>query len=184
MSAAVMLCLARATVFAVVCLGLGVLGHLLGGGSVSPHVAVLAAGIALAAALPVTGRERGMAVVLPLLAGVQAVLHVVFSTAPLITPLAGTAGTHAHSELVPGLGMVVTHGWAMVLSALWLSRGEAALWATLRRLAVRLLPVVFVLLAHPPPRLGRARDRAPAPRRPAPLRHTVIGRAPPRFTAA
>ncbi|GII83470.1 hypothetical protein Ssi03_14600 [Sphaerisporangium siamense] len=177
MTAGLTLRLARAVAFAVVCLGLSAVGHLAGGGTVSPRTAVLGAVVALAAALPATGRERGTGAVLALLTGAQAALHVLFSTAPLLPPLAEATG-HTHAKLVPDLGMALTHGWAIVMTALWLSRGEAALWAMLRRLAVRLLTMP---LADPPvsPRDRRIPVSTPSSLRSAALRHVVIGRAPP-----
>jgi hypothetical protein len=34
--------------------------------------------------------------------------------------------------VVPGVGMLAAHGLATVMTALWLARGEAALWSLLR----------------------------------------------------
>ncbi|WP_424533472.1 MFS transporter [Sphaerisporangium viridialbum] len=171
--------LARAAAFAVVCLVLGVVAHVAGGGTVSGRAAVFGLVVASLVVLPATGRERGMSVILPLLAGVQVALHLLFSTAPVLEPLVEVGG-HVHTGLVPGVGMLVTHGWAVGLTALWLSRGEAALWAVLRRLAVRLrLLVIFVSGRYGPPRTGHAGSPAPAIPRSALLRHAVSGRAPP-----
>ncbi|MEU9836546.1 hypothetical protein AB0D67_33850 [Streptosporangium sp. NPDC048047] len=90
------------------------------------------------------------------------------------------AGMAGHSGLLPGLAMLVTHGWAIGLTALWLTRGEALLWAVLRRLGARFAPV---LTAEPspvpwkPPGTPR-RDDSAVPRR-SPLRHAVSRRGPP-----
>ncbi|MEU6717378.1 MFS transporter [Nonomuraea sp. NPDC046802] len=147
MTASLMFRLARAAVFAVVCLGLSVLAHLLGGGSVAGPV--MAAGLLLAfgAAAAAAGRERSLAVILPLLAGMQVVLHVLFSLSH--APVAHAALGHAHQGLAPGAGMLVAHAGAAGLIALWLARGEAALWGLLHRLAVRLCRVLLVVFPHP-----------------------------------
>ncbi|GGL50801.1 MFS transporter [Planomonospora parontospora] len=169
--------LARAAVFTAVCLGLGVAAHLFAGGPVSAPGAVGGTALAFAAALAAAGRERSAAVILPLLAGLQAALHLLFSLTHAVPP-AEAAGQHAHSGLLPGLGMLVMHGWAVGLTALWLARGEAALWALLRRLPVRLR----LLLAHAVPDLTpffAVPATEPAPPRPALLRHAVRRRGPP-----
>ncbi|MFC4110998.1 MFS transporter [Nonomuraea zeae] len=163
-----------------VCLGLGMAAHLLGGAAVAPPAALGALGLACAAAFPLSGRERPLAVILPLLAAVQVVMHLLFSLSHAASPqeLAG----HLHSGLVPGLGMLVTHGWAIGLTALWLARGEAALWALLRRLAVRLLVIWLPLLTTPfSTPLWTAEPRA---LRPAVLRHVVSRRGPPGIAIA
>ncbi|GAB2960223.1 MFS transporter [Nonomuraea fastidiosa] len=179
--------LARTAVFAAVCLGLGVAAHMLGGASVPPAAGVWAFGLSFAAAYPLAGRERSLTVILPLLAGLQVLLHLMFSLSHAVLAPDGPAApqlmaAHLHSGLVPNLGMLITHGWAVALTALWLARGEAALWALLRRLAVRLLVLWLPLLVTPfstplcttePPIL-----------RSAVLRHVVSRRGPPRAVAA
>lgn len=169
MTASLSFRLARATVFAVVCVGLSVAAHHVGGGSVSAPV--LAGGLLLTfcAALAASGRERPPLVVLPLLGGLQAALHVLFSLshAPAAQMAGGQmAGVHmagghlltghavagyiaggpGQMGLVPSGGMLVAHCWAAVLVGLWLARGEAALWGVVRRMAVRLCRVVLVQL--------------------------------------
>ncbi|MFI6737751.1 MFS transporter [Nonomuraea sp. NPDC050451] len=139
--------LARAAVFAVVCVALGVLAHLFGGGSVAGPV--MAGGLLLAfgAAAVASGRERPLAVILPLLAGLQVVLHVLFSLSH--TPAVHAGLGHAHAGLAPSAGMLVAHAGATGLIALWLARGEAALWGLLHRLAARLCQVLLVVLPQP-----------------------------------
>ncbi|GAA2298177.1 hypothetical protein GCM10010149_53600 [Nonomuraea roseoviolacea subsp. roseoviolacea] len=165
---------ARAAVFAVVCVGLGWAAHVFGGGSVAPGVLAGALGGVFAAAYALAGRERGSLVVLPVLGGAQAVLHLVFSLAHEASPVVALA--HAHAGLVPGLGMLVAHGWATLLTGLWLTRGEALFWALLRRLAVRLLLVrlpAFWTSFLP------ACTARPTVLRPAVLRYAVTRRGPP-----
>ncbi|GAA0425797.1 hypothetical protein Acor_54380 [Acrocarpospora corrugata] len=171
--------LARAAAFAVVCAGLGILAHRLGGGVVSERAAACGLAVAFLAALPATARERGTGAITLLLAGVQVVLHLLFWFASTLAPLAVT-GEHVHSGLVPGLGMLVTHVWAVVLTALWLARGEAALWAVLRRLIVRVLRLMICRtpVATPPATL-RGDSPGPEVLRSALLRHVTSGRAPP-----
>lgn len=179
--------LARASVFAVVCVALSVLAHLLGGGSVAGPVMagglLLAFGVAVAA----SGRERTLVAILPLMVGMQVVLHVLFSLshAPAVHAVLGhvsaghAAFGHAEQGLAPGAGMLVAHAGAAGLIALWLARGEAALWGCLHRLAARLCQVLVVLLrpAHEPvaivtaPEPGRLRSVA--------LAHTAPRRGPP-----
>lgn len=166
----------RAAAFAVVCLLLGLVAHLLAGGR--PSVPSVVAGLALSAAiaLPATGRERSLEVILPLLAGAQIALHLLFSLGPAAqgTHLAG----HAHTGLACHAGMLIAHGWAVGLTALWLARGEALLWGVLRRLTARLIRVV---VAQAVPVLPRpvVPPAAPRPVRPLLLRHAVHRRGPP-----
>ncbi|UBU13507.1 MFS transporter [Nonomuraea gerenzanensis] len=173
--------LARTAVFAVVCLGLGVTAHVLGGGSVPVPAMVAALGLSFAAAYPLSGRERSFAAILPLLAGLQVILHLLFSLSHAASPHA-LAG-HLHSGLVPDLGMLVAHGWAVGMTALWLARGEAALWALLRRLAVRLLVIRLPLLATTPFSTSLGTTEPPVLRS-AVLRHVVSRRGPPRAATA
>ncbi|MFF3668628.1 MFS transporter [Microtetraspora malaysiensis] len=184
--------LARTTAFAVVCVVLGVIAHLFGGGSLSGPRVAAALALAFAAALPWTGRERGLAVILPLLGGLQVALHLLFSlryAAPVTdgfgdaTPLV-EAGGHLHSGLVPGLGMLITHGWAVGLTALWLARGEAMLWSLLRRLAARLCLLLDVLLVPAPAPFHACRSTEPEILRARELRHAVSRRGPPALPAA
>ncbi|WP_433256507.1 MFS transporter [Streptosporangium sp. CA-135522] len=188
MSATVPFRLARASAFAAVSVGLGVVAHVFAGGTVSAWGAAGGLALALAAALPMTGRERGLAAILPLLGGGQAMLHLLFAATDAAASHRGRSGllpdlatlvTHPHSGLLPGLAMLVMHGWAVGLTALWLARGEALLWALLRRLGARLGPV---LTGEPPsifspPSAAPHRDEAVL--RPSPLRHVVSRRGPP-----
>ncbi|MEV0587167.1 MFS transporter [Nonomuraea sp. NPDC050310] len=173
--------LVRATAFAAVSTGLGLLAHLFaapGGSPIAPPAVLAGAAGCLAAAFCTAGRERGLGATLALMAGSQVLLHLLLSLSHEGAVLA--AGGHPHAGLVPGLGMLVMHGWAVALTALWLARGEALLWALLRRLAVRLRLTLPVALAVP----SWARAPHPAPRvlRSAVLRHAISGRAPPVFS--
>ncbi|MEV4300777.1 MFS transporter [Microbispora rosea] len=182
--------LARAAAFTAVCLGLGVVAHLFSGGAVAPGALALGLPAVFAAALPLSGGERTLRAILPLLTALQVVLHVLFAlsspSSPSAVHLVSGHAMPGHAMVghvmvghMPGLGMLLGHGWAVVLTALWLARGEAALWALLRRLAVRLTriaadpaPPVFAPPASPHPNEPRL------PRFLAP-RHCVTRRGPP-----
>ena len=88
----------------------------------------------------------------------QLALHLLLAVARRLPRQAVAHAVHASGGLVPGLGMLVAHSWATVLTALWLARGEALLWALLRRLAVRLLAVSLPPVPGTPfSRRGRGR---------------------------
>jgi hypothetical protein len=174
--------LARTSAFAVVCLGLGVIVHLFGGGSLSTLGVAGGLGVAFAAALPLSARERSLGLILPLLAAVQAVMHVLFSLGHTLS-VEAAGHLHSASGLVPDLGMLVAHGWATGFTALWLARGEAALWALLRRLAAglcRVLAIRSVPFWMPPVTVFSAE---PHLLRSAVLRHAVSRRGPPRVVS-
>lgn len=177
MSATLSFRLARAAAFSAVCLGLSVMAHVLAGSSVSAPSAAGGLAIAFLTALAVSGRERTLAVILPVLAGLQAVLHLLFSLAHAASP-AEVAG-HVHSGLMPTLGMLMMHGWAVGLTSLWLARGEAALWAVLRRLGVRLRLLLIVHAAPTCTSFFTPGTAEPEILRSAVLRHAVSRRGPP-----
>ncbi|GAA2868432.1 hypothetical protein GCM10010517_28210 [Streptosporangium fragile] len=170
--------LARASAFAAVCLGLGVVAHLFAGGTVTAASAAGGLALAFGIALPATGRERGARTILPLLGGGQAALHLLFATTCPAVHHADPA--HPHAGLLSDVAMLVMHGWAVTLTSLWLARGEALLWALLRRLGTR-LSLVLVLETHPtaaPPSIPFPDE--PGLPRPSALRHVPHRRGPPR----
>ncbi|MGI5268088.1 MFS transporter [Nonomuraea sp. CA-218870] len=169
--------LLRAAAFAVVCLGLGMVAHVFAGGSVPGPAMVAGFCVAAAGAYASAGRERGPRAILALLGGLQLVLHLLFSLSHAgFAAEAATHAAHPSSGLVPGVGMLVAHGWAVALTALWLARGEAALWGLLRRLVVRLVAVLLPVPATP---FLSAPHAEPPVLRSAILRHAVTGRGPP-----
>ncbi|MDP9842372.1 MFS transporter [Streptosporangium lutulentum] len=169
--------LARAAAFSAVCLGLSVTAHVLAGNQVSAPSAAGGLALAFLTALGASGRERTPAVIMPVLVGLQAVLHLLFSFAHATSHVEITG--HVHSGLLPDLGMLVAHGWAAGLTSLWLARGEAALWAMLRRLDVR-LRLLLVVCADPAyTAFLPSRTAEPAILRSAILRHAVSRRGPP-----
>ncbi|GAA0953312.1 MFS transporter [Nonomuraea longicatena] len=167
----------RAAVFAVACVVLACLAHLVGGGMV--HAEALVAGLALTlpAALALAWRERSLPPILFILALVQAGLHTLFGA---MCPVAVIPANEHLTHGGPGVGMLVAHAWAVVLTALWLERGERALWSLLRLLLTcgfRLLRVVLGEREHlrPPSRPVRP-SACPSV---APLRHVLVRRGPP-----
>ncbi|MEV5412208.1 MFS transporter [Thermopolyspora sp. NPDC052614] len=178
-SAALPFRVVRAAAFAVVCLGLSTGAHVLAGGMLSGRSVGLGLAVAFAAAAPLSGRERTLRTILPLLGGVQVALHLLFSMGPAAMVSHAHAGHVSYGGLTPSLGMLIAHAWAAGLTAIWLARGEAALWRLVRGLAVRLVR----LLAGPqtpgyaPPVMVRAdRER---PLRSATPRHAISRRGPP-----
>jgi hypothetical protein len=174
--------LARAVVFATVCVALATTGHVMASHAAVPPAAVaggLAVLVAVAAAL--AGTERSLATILAGLTGGQFMLHVLFTAAQH-----GQYPTHAHLArpvASGGGGMVLAHLVAAVVSAWWLRRGERAVWALARKVAAavgrpaRALPARYAPPSPPPRPVAGA---APGSRRGgAVLRHVVIRRGPP-----
>ncbi|GGO71690.1 MFS transporter [Nonomuraea cavernae] len=168
--------LARTAAFAAVCVTLAALAHAVSGGSTpAPWVAALGLGAVFAPALALGGRERSTATINVALVCAQLGLHELFGG----DDGTGYVAAHLHGRgFGNDVGMLLAHLTATALTGWWLARGEAALWATLRRL-VRPL----VLLWPPPLPLARpaatvvvrARDVPPDPA----LRHSVARRGPP-----
>ncbi|MBB4702776.1 hypothetical protein [Sphaerisporangium siamense] len=130
--------LARAAVFATVCLFLSTAGHAFaGGGGVDP--AVLLAGLAgtMGLAYAINGREREPEVVLAASAVAQISLHEVFGWTTHSVPTAlGTE--HGHRTF----GMTLAHLMVAMASGWWLYRGEQAAWLMLRLWATAPFPVL------------------------------------------
>ena len=133
MSVCLLFRIARAATFAVVCVLLGTAAHAVAGGAVCGQALAGEMAVAFGAGLAATGRERGPGVILALLAITQVVLHVLLSSTPTSHGM-GVVGGHLHLGAAPRPGMLLLHGFATVMTALWLARGESALWALLRLL--------------------------------------------------
>lgn len=204
----------RAAVFAAVCVLLAALGHLMMSGSPVPGwlllVAVLATG---ATTWCLTGRERGLPLVVALAVGTQTVLHTSFSLSqgsapdathmPMSMPLHSTGmegmdmsmsgGTGPLDHLLPApfgtasLGMLAAHLLAALLCGLWLAHGERAAFRILRALGGWLVaPLRLPLLLPAPPHRPRVRVRRDhTERRPRELLlvHVITSRGPPAGTA-
>ncbi|WP_067486031.1 hypothetical protein [Actinomadura hibisca] len=176
--------LARAVVFATVCLALTTAGHAYASCTDVPGGAV-ALGFVLVTglALVLAGAERSYRTILGALLGAQFGLHVLFAQA--------TAGTVHHAG-VPlaeesargGTAMTLAHLGAALVAAWWLRRGEAAVWGLARRVAAATGASWRGLFDALAPTAPPARPAVPVPvaDRPvihAPLRHILISRGPP-----
>lgn len=182
----------RAALFAAVCVGMALLGHVAAGGT-APRLTVvfLAAAALTLLAFPAAGGQRSVrSLVLGLLTA-QVLLHTLFwAAAPTPAPgspeqVARLAGPMCGGSVVdPGdVVMGVAHLWAALVTGWWLSWGEEGLWTALRWLRA--------VLALPPHTtgagfLGRPRHSTPSPAtglRLSRLRHAIAERAPPRARA-
>jgi hypothetical protein len=186
----------RAASFAAACSVVAALGHLAGGGQVDRLA--LAAGFLLMflPALALTRRERTLATILPAVAVGQVVLHILLSQAApghaMVMPATGTAGQAgmtmpAAHEGSPGLGMLLTHAVAALVTSWWLERGEARLCGLVRRVANWALRPFTRM--RPVPVDGPARPIRATPRpRPAVgaviLRYAMVRRGPPEAVTA
>ncbi|MFE5038069.1 hypothetical protein [Streptomyces sp. NPDC056683] len=189
----------RSAVFAAVCVLLAALGHVLMSGGRVPAWA-LAAALALTGALgwALSGRERGLPLVVSAAVGTQTALHSGFSAAQVWTTHTAPLGsmrmdTHmdmaamnmgsmhmgpAHADPVEYLGfgtggtastgMFAAHLLAALLCGLWLGHGERAAFLIVRAVAGRLVAPLRLLLALP------ATPERPRPR----LRRRRSDRAP------
>ncbi|MDA8368534.1 MAG: hypothetical protein M0026_01515 [Nocardiopsaceae bacterium] len=183
---------ARAALFAAVCVGMALIGHVAAGGSAPGPLAFCAAiaGTALLA-LPFAGRQRSAGSLMAGLLGAQVALHLLFGLVDRIggLPPGVPAAAVAHmcgASLRQGDGaaMVIAHLWAALVTGWWLASGEEALWVVLRWLwAALLVPPLAAdgrRPARPIDRYGRAPMATPRLRV---LRHAVDGRAPPEIPA-
>ena len=182
MNATIPFRLLRAATFSVVCTGLGVIAHLFGGGTVTASALAVGMVAVFAAATVLAGRERAPAVIVTALVTTQVTVHLVLTFVPQYAHVA--SGQHFHSGLVPGMGMLVVHAWAAGLTGLWLSRGETALWALIRRAGARFVRVLTLMPSVLPP---RRRPMVPAALvatvRPV-FPHTLTQRGPPNCSFA
>ena len=154
----------RATVFAMAAVVLAVSAHVVGGGA-APGLAAAAAAVAITVpvALLLARRVRGAAVILGVLAGVQAALHELFMTAEharsmLVDVAPGGAMPMVHAaplmpvmaaDHVTTLPMLAGHGAAVLITALLLARGEAVLLSLLALMGSRPLPRLLAVPVLP-----------------------------------
>ncbi|MEO3888886.1 MFS transporter [Nonomuraea sp. B5E05] len=135
--------LARAAVFAAVCVVMSAGGHVLAGGA-PVAVPTLLFGVlgTFVLAFVLSGRERGPEAVVAATAVAQILLHELFTRS--------ATGTVAYAEHVhagtPGAGMTVAHLVIAVLSGWWLYRGESAFWLMVRLWGMAPLPKLRRLL--------------------------------------
>lgn len=157
---------------------LAAVGHQAAGGN-GPTLWALGAGMAgvFGGAYALAGRERSHGVIAGVLVVVQALLHELFTEGQTARVLIDP--DHGHGGLGVSLGMVLAHLTASLITAWWLARGEAALWAVLRRLGVGAWRVLKAPAPPSLPRQARVRATAVLPSSVRPLRHAVIRRGPP-----
>ncbi|WP_242890597.1 hypothetical protein [Actinomadura litoris] len=175
--------LARAVVFATVCLTLTTAGHAYAAGACVPPPFAVAAGFVLVTglALALCGAERSFWTIGGLLAGAQFALHALFAGAS-----AGAAHPAGEAHVLPaaqgGGGMTLAHLGAALATAWWLRRGEAAMWSLARRVSAAAgrpwRPIAAASPAgFPAPPACRTR-RPDRPASDAPLRRALV-RGPP-----
>lgn len=201
---------ARASVFALACLGISAAGHAWMSGRPVPATA-MAPGFVLAFALGFTAarRRRGLVPISALMLAGELALHLLFTAAQHTGTGAGAAmpgmadmpgmtmpGTPTASSAngVPmaamaghgTLGMVAVHAAAGLAGAWWIHRGELALFAILR-IAADEAAALFLPPARPPVPSPAASRQPCVPRvcpvcaYPEPLAHVLVRRGPPRL---
>ncbi|WP_245930320.1 hypothetical protein [Allonocardiopsis opalescens] len=190
----------RAAVFAAVCVGVSALGHALSSGHAVPWAVLVAAYfLVYAMAWAVARREQSQFAIGGWLVWGQLALHLLYSTAmPSDGSASASAALSAHASMgmaVPDAGsggdggsMLLAHLLAVVVSAWWLRRGEAAGFAFARFVRAVLLGLLARWFDRPPAPDRPRRAPAPAPRPRAAavrlLRHVVVLRGPPRAPSA
>jgi len=166
--------------FAVTCVLLAALGHVLMSGTPVPWWAMVAgAGSIGLAAWIVADGERDVPFVVVATLVAQAALHTVFTLAQSMT---ASHAMHDHMSGTSSLGMLAAHLLAALLCGLWLAYGERAAFAVLRSVA-RLVLLPLRLLASPQLTAHRPRIRAvhsPTPYADLLLGHAITSRGPPR----
>jgi hypothetical protein len=171
---------ARSLVFATVCVGLAVTGHVVVSRAPVPAPAAAGGLVALTViGVALTGTERSLATILTGLLGGQFMLHAVFTAAQQGQHL---AHGHAMGSSSGAAAMTFVHVAAAVVSAWWLRRGERAVWGLARRIATALMRPARALRAPslPPSAAPRPSVVGAVPGgRGTVLRHVVVRRGPP-----
>lgn len=192
----------RAVAVCVLAAGLGGAGHVLAGGAASSTALAAALLVTLPIAWRVAGRECSVAAIAGLLALGQLVVHGAAVGGALLTaPPAQAATSFDPSALVCGLShhaaaggggehrplaMLAAHVLATAVAALWLRRGERAVWRALRatgRLVARLVAAPARRPAAAPLPLAVVQVAIATPRRSA-LAAGWSRRGPPRLASA
>ncbi|WP_157963770.1 hypothetical protein [Actinocorallia populi] len=175
--------LARASVFAAVCVLLTSAGHATASGEPLGPGSVLAgfAGV-LAFAFVLAGHERSLPVITGGLLGGQFMLHTLFTAAATGF---GHHGNLQHLVAEPaggGTGMAAAHLLAACGSGWWLRRGERGAWRLARQAARTLLRPLLLVLSPPVEAVPAAAvpPDVAVPRSVAVLRHVLVLRGPPK----
>lgn len=176
----------RAAMFAVTCVLLAALGHVVMSGAGLPWWAIpMGFGWIGVTAWIVADRERGVPFIVLSTLVAQGALHLVFSLAQsMAVPHAMHTGHHMTGT--SSLGMLGAHLLAALLCGLWLAYGERAAFAVLRSVG-RLILVPFrrparLHITTQQPRVGPA--HSPAPYDDLLLAHAITSRGPPSGIAA
>jgi hypothetical protein len=177
---------ARAVVFATVCVGLAITGHVMASRAQVPPAAA-AGGLAVMTLVGavLAGTERSLPTILMGLLGGQFMLHAIFSAAQHGQHLAHDPGISPSSS---GTMMTLAHVVAAIVSAWWLRRGERAVWRLARRVAAAVMRPARAFLPAPlPPSTAPRRWAVPdgtVEPRSGFLRHVVVRRGPPSLLTA
>jgi hypothetical protein len=189
--------LARAAIFAAVCVATTGLGHALMSEAVPGWAVAYAFAATTAGAWWLAGRrERGAPAVTGSTVVAQLALHGLFAGAQAFVHapadadgMSGAGMVHMHHAAGPGwsVGMALAHTLAALVCGLWLWRGEAAVFRVGRALAAFVFaPLRRARRAHAfagtrpaPVRRGVAAGRPLPPPHRVLLRHAVSRRGPP-----
>ncbi len=175
--------LARASVFAAVCVLLTSTGHAAASGEPLGPGSVLAgfAGV-LAVAFVLAGHERSLATITGGLLGGQFMLHTLFTAAATGFGHHGNLQQLVAEPAGDGTAMTAAHLLAALGSGWWLRRGERAVWKLARQTARALLrpfrPVPF--LPAETVRPVAVPSEVAMPRAVMVLRHVLVLRGPPK----
>ncbi|GLW08036.1 hypothetical protein Misp01_31660 [Microtetraspora sp. NBRC 13810] len=192
----------RAGSFALVCVGLSQAGHDLMAPRAVPAWSVVAAFCMVAATgYRLAAREWSTGWILAAMEAAQLYLHVWFAWTTPADPLPGVTVLHHGAHLattahqapdmaahagMTGPAMFAAHALAGAMVALWLAKGEQALWRALGAFARLLAGLGWmpVLLKASPAPAGPAPARRTAGDEGVPpaevLRHALVRRGPPR----
>ncbi|NUP64861.1 MAG: MFS transporter [Nonomuraea sp.] len=168
--------LARTAAFAAVCVTLAALAHMAGGGArPDPSAAALGLAAVSALGLALSGRERSTVTINVVLGVAQFGLHELFAAG---SPSSYVFEPHGHGEgLAVNAMMLTAHLTATLVTGWWLARGEVALWSLLRRLGLRLMPMLLAVVPAVRPFAPVVRTRV-VPLQPG-FRHRMARRGPP-----
>lgn len=171
----------RAVLFAAVCVVLSATGHAVQSAHHVPARSLLLAfGATAALAWAVGGRRRGPLPIGTGLVAVQGVLHLTFASGQDHHHGHGASAASFASSALPSSAMLGTHLLAAAVCALWLARGEAALFRLARTAFVPLRPPLTAVRLPDVPRPRRPRARtADRPRHGVVLAHSLSRRGPP-----
>lgn len=175
--------LARASVFAAVCVLLTSAGHATASGEPLGPGSVLAgfAGV-LAFAFVLAGQERSLPVITGGLLGGQFMLHALFTAADTGFGHHGNLPQLVAEPSGGGTGMAAAHLLAAWGSGWWLRRGERGAWRLARQAAKALLRPLLLVLSPPVEAVRHitVTQDVVVPRAVVVLRHVLVLRGPPK----